>query len=106
MTMIDGNTSAEIMHARAEGDEHAPEFTTAELAALREDAERYRGLVALLTTAHAGFLSVNEHRLSYGDAPAEGPFCIQWYPNTPVGFNIVQAETLDAAIKQARKEGA
>lgn len=26
---------------------------------------------------------------------------IQWYPNTPVGFNCVGASTLDAAVKYA-----
>jgi hypothetical protein len=31
MKMPDGNTTAELMHARAEGEEHAPEFTAGEI---------------------------------------------------------------------------
>jgi hypothetical protein len=31
MTMPDGNTTAELMHARAEGEEYTPEFTAAEI---------------------------------------------------------------------------
>lgn len=82
------------------------EKAEAELAACREDANKWKQLKALMGGAHAAFLSVNEHRLSYEEAPTEGPVYLQWYPNTPVGFYIVQAETIDAALDAARKEGA
>jgi hypothetical protein len=29
---------------------------------------------------------------------------VQWYPNTPVGFNCVAASTLEAALKAARED--
>jgi hypothetical protein len=87
--MIDGNTSAEIMHARAEGDEHAPEFTTAELAALKGDAERYRWLRKQSWTQRGLFV-----------VSANGADVVRLGTNCPSG------DLLDAAIKQARKEGA
>ena len=36
MTMIDGNTTAELMHARAEGEEYTPKFTAAEIVSDQE----------------------------------------------------------------------
>ena len=32
-------------------------------------------------------------------------WCLQVYPNTPIGFNTYQAATLDTAIDSAQKDG-
>lgn len=74
----------------------------ARVAELERDAGRWNQLRTLMENAHAAFVSANEHRLSYEEIPPEGPVSIQWYPNTPVGFNIVHAETIDAAIDAMR----
>ena len=35
---------------------------------------------------------------------ADSVWEIQWYPNTPVGFNIVYAATLERALELANKD--
>ena len=76
-----------------------------ELAEAKKDAERYRWLRETLQSAKGGaYVTVNEH-LSYYEKPEIGKEVkIQWYPITPIGFYIVEENTLDAAIDAAMKE--
>jgi hypothetical protein len=88
------------------------------------DARRYRFL-ASLHECNAAYLSRNEFAGSYGSARQELEYdplgtyedvtpemrakmiemnsiwCLQVYPNTPVGFNIYHAATLDEVIDEA-----
>ena len=66
------------------------------------DAARYRWLRDNFHAAKGGaFLTVNE-RLGCYETPEPGKEVqLQWYPDTPVGFYLVEAATLDAAIDEA-----
>lgn len=111
-------------------DELAPIATAlcAEVEALRKDAERYRWLRD--SQACALHIEHNDHHTVYesaeakirwqendpkadyfGDVPedekkkmieADSIWTVHIYPNTPVGFNVYHAATLDAAIDAAR----
>jgi hypothetical protein len=69
---------------------------------LVQDARRYHWLKATLESAKGGAsLDVNEAR-AYYETPEPGTeVTIQWYPDTPVGFHLVQGTTLDEAIDKA-----
>lgn len=84
--------------------EAADAITTlqAELEQCRKDAERYAWLRKTLESAKgSGSIDVNSER-AYYETPEEGKQVrIQWYPDTPVGFYVSEAETIDAAIDKA-----
>lgn len=76
------------------------------VSALARDAARYRALRALCEGAVGAIISANDHRLNYENAPeGDGAFNIHWYPNTPVGYNVVGGATFDemadAAVAEA-----
>lgn len=69
------------------------------------DAARYRWLKAKLESAVGGSLHVNEQKLYY-ETPEPGKVvALQWYPDTPVGFHLLEAGTLDDLIDAGRDSG-
>ena len=107
-------------------DELAPIATAlcAEVDDLRKDAERYRWLRD--NAAHSFTVSRDDHKASYMPADeymecSDGYYAgidnaeretmaatntiwtVHIYPNTPVGFNVYHAATLDAAIDAAKE---
>jgi hypothetical protein len=74
-----------------------------EIAALTEDAARYRWLRDTFHAAKGGaHLEVN-NVLAYYEKPSPGEEVqLQWYPDTPIGCYIVQGATLDEAIDKVR----
>jgi len=66
-----------------------------------QDAARYRWLRDTLMGAVGGSLNVNEGKLYYEPDPDEVAVSLQWYPNTPVGFHLVNGATLDEVIDRA-----
>lgn len=73
------------------------------LEAIAPDIFRYRWLRETFNAAKGGAsLTVNEELGVYEKPEPGKEVRIQWYPNTPVGFNLVEAATLDEAIDDAR----
>lgn len=72
---------------------------------LEADAARYRFLVATMQSAK-GVASLEVNReFAYYEMPEPGEEVrLQWYPDTPVGFYLSAASTIDAAIDKAMKE--
>ena len=70
-----------------------------------KDAERYRWLCGTLESAKgSGSIDVNRE-LAYYETPEQGKQVrIQWYPDTPIGFYVFEAETINDAIDNAMKE--
>ena len=70
-----------------------------------KDAERYRWLCRTLESAKgSGSIDVNRE-LAYYETPEQGKQVrIQWYPDTPIGFYVSEAETINDAIDNAMKE--
>lgn len=68
---------------------------------LELDAKRYRWLRDTMTIAVGGGVEVNDQKLVYEEVPAGEAVRLYWYPDTPVGFHEVKADTLDAAIDAA-----
>lgn len=76
-----------------------------EIAELRKDAERYRWLKQTLESAKgSASIEVNQE-LAYYEKPEEGKEVrIQWYPDTPVGFYLVEDSSIDKAIDAAMQQ--
>ncbi len=67
-----------------------------------KDAARYRWLCSALHSAKAGGgLEINAAFQLYEQPVSGEEVRIYWYPNTPVGFIDIRAETLDEAIDAA-----
>ena len=124
----DENERARLLNC---ADELAPIATAlcADVEALRKDAERFRWLRD--SQACALHIEHNDHHTVYesaeakirwqendpkadyfGDVPedekkkmieADSIWTVHIYPNTPVGFNVYHAATLDAAIDAAKE---
>lgn len=75
-----------------------------DIESLRRDAERYRLLRDTMLSAKGGAtLAVNE-QLSHYETPEPGKeVSLQWYPDTPVGFYVFEASTLDGVIDAIRE---
>ena len=71
--------------------------------ALAKDAARYRFLRSLSARSLSCCIWINEEKLCYEDPEPGKEVRLQWYPYTPVGFYLAEAETLDAAIDEAMR---
>jgi hypothetical protein len=72
---------------------------------LVEDAARYRWLRETFHAAKGGAsLTVNDDLAVYQTPEPGKEVRVQWYPNTPVGFNLTEASTMDEAIDKAHAE--
>jgi hypothetical protein len=66
------------------------------------DAARYRWLCATMQSAKgSAHLVVNEEAAYYDEIPEGAEVRLQWYPDTPIGFYIFEAGTIDEAIDAA-----
>lgn len=72
---------------------------------LRQDAERWRWLVKTFEAAKGGAsLNLNDDLGGY-QTPEPGKECrVQWYPDTPVGFYVSEAATMNEAVDAAMRD--
>lgn len=56
--------------------------------------------------AHSNLLELFENREDYARSILNDEiWTIQWYPNTPVGFNLVAASSLEKALEMCNRIG-
>jgi hypothetical protein len=69
-----------------------------------KDAARYRWLRDTFHAAKGGAsLTVNDDLAVYQTPEPGKEVRVQWYPSTPVGFNVAEASTMDEAIDKAMR---
>jgi hypothetical protein len=68
------------------------------------DAKRWRALRYLMMQSVGASLTANDERLVYEKPTPGAEVRLQWYPNTPVGFNYTEGSTINEAIDNAISE--